>query len=90
MKKIVIPAYLEKLFIVLYTCAVIILFFLIFMPETSSASVGTGGSLPYESWLTNLRESVSESTRLARAPGKKEKSQFIAALPCRSAALLSC
>lgn len=27
--------------------------------EPSLASAGTGGGLPYESWLTNLRQSVS-------------------------------
>jgi len=29
------------------------------MPHTALASEGTGGSLPYESWLTNLRTSVT-------------------------------
>ena len=29
------------------------------MPADAMASVGTGGSLPYESWLTNLRNSVT-------------------------------
>jgi type IV secretion system protein VirB2 len=28
-------------------------------PEMSWASEGTGGALPYESWLTNLRHSVT-------------------------------
>lgn len=28
-------------------------------PEHAFASEGTGGSLPYESWLTNLRNSVT-------------------------------
>jgi type IV secretion system protein VirB2 len=28
-------------------------------PETIMASEGTGGALPYESWLTNLRNSVT-------------------------------
>lgn len=28
-------------------------------PMSASASVGTGGSLPYESWLENLRNSVT-------------------------------
>ncbi|MCP4284151.1 MAG: conjugal transfer protein TrbC [Gammaproteobacteria bacterium] len=28
-------------------------------PQPAFASVGTGGSLPYESWLTNLRNSVT-------------------------------
>ncbi|TWI46161.1 type IV secretion system protein VirB2 [Pseudomonas duriflava] len=29
------------------------------VPEHAYASVGTGGSLPYESWLTSLRNSVT-------------------------------
>lgn len=29
------------------------------LPEFAMASVGTGGSLPYESWLTDLRNSVT-------------------------------
>lgn len=29
------------------------------MPEAAHATVGTGGSLPYEDWLTNLRNSVT-------------------------------
>lgn len=29
------------------------------LPDTALASVGTGGSLPYESWLTSLRNSVT-------------------------------
>jgi type IV secretion system protein TrbC len=28
-------------------------------PEQAFAAQGTGGSLPYESWLTNLRNSVT-------------------------------
>lgn len=32
---------------------------LIFFTHPSFASEGTGGSLPYESWLTNLRASVT-------------------------------
>ncbi len=34
-------------------------FSLMALPESSFASVGTGGSLPYESWLTALRSSVT-------------------------------
>ena len=30
-----------------------------FIPHGALASEGTGGSLPYESWLTNLRNSVT-------------------------------
>lgn len=29
------------------------------LPQQAFASTGTGGSLPYESWLTNLRNSVT-------------------------------
>jgi type IV secretion system protein VirB2 len=32
---------------------------LLLAPETAFASEGTGGALPYESWLTNLRNSVT-------------------------------
>ena len=31
-------------------------------PQHAFASEGTGGSLPYESWLTNLRASVTVTT----------------------------
>jgi type IV secretory pathway VirB2 component (pilin) len=33
--------------------------FILLAPTTAFASEGTGGSLPYESWLTNLRNSVT-------------------------------
>lgn len=33
--------------------------FLIMATQPAMASEGTGGSLPYESWLTNLRNSVT-------------------------------
>lgn len=32
---------------------------LVLDPQTALASEGTGGALPYESWLTNLRNSVT-------------------------------
>ena len=32
---------------------------IVLAPEQAFASEGTGGSLPYESWLTNLRNSVT-------------------------------
>jgi len=32
---------------------------IIILPQPAFASEGTGGSLPYESWLTNLRNSVT-------------------------------
>jgi type IV secretion system protein VirB2 len=40
-----------------YLVASLLLFFLV--SEPALASEGTGGSLPYESWLTNLRSSVT-------------------------------
>jgi len=33
--------------------------FVLLLPQHAFASEGTGGSLPYESWLTNLRNSVT-------------------------------
>ncbi len=35
------------------------LLLVLLIPLNASASVGTGGSLPYESWLENLRNSVT-------------------------------
>ncbi|MDV6344798.1 TrbC/VirB2 family protein [Nitrosomonas sp. Is37] len=32
---------------------------ILMLPENTFASVGTGGALPYESWLVNLRNSVT-------------------------------
>lgn len=42
-----------------YVCAVLLLAYLILSPLAAFASEGTGGSLPYEDWLTNLRNSVT-------------------------------
>lgn len=39
--------------------AAILLALLVLAPHTAWAAEGTGGSLPYESWLTNLRNSVT-------------------------------
>ena len=39
--------------------AVVLLALLVFSPHPAWAAEGTGGSLPYESWLTNLRNSVT-------------------------------
>jgi len=39
--------------------AVFALFALAFMSPDASAAAGTGGSLPYESWLESLRDSVT-------------------------------
>ncbi|WP_275099876.1 conjugal transfer system pilin TrbC [Sedimenticola hydrogenitrophicus] len=37
------------------------------IPQAALASVGTGGSLPYESWLTDLRNSVTGPVAFALA-----------------------
>lgn len=37
----------------------LLLAWLILAPEHAFASEGTGGSLPYETWLTNLRNSIT-------------------------------
>ena len=42
-----------------YVAAALLLGALLLMPQLAVASEGTGGSLPYESWLTNLRNSVT-------------------------------
>ena len=43
----------------LYVAMAVMLAVLIVAPQHAFASEGTGGSLPYESWLTNLRASVT-------------------------------
>jgi type IV secretory pathway VirB2 component (pilin) len=40
-------------------CVMILLALIVFAPHHAMAAEGTGGSLPYESWLTNLRTSVT-------------------------------
>jgi type IV secretion system protein VirB2 len=42
-----------------WLCLALLLAYLLLVPEQAYASEGTGGSLPYESWLTNLRNSVT-------------------------------
>jgi type IV secretion system protein VirB2 len=42
-----------------YIGLALILALMLFAPQVAFASEGTGGSLPYESWLTNLRNSVT-------------------------------
>ena len=37
----------------------VVLAFIFLTPQYAFASIGTGGSLPYESWLTNLQNSVT-------------------------------
>ncbi|WP_039816527.1 conjugal transfer system pilin TrbC [Xanthomonas arboricola] len=44
---------------VFYMGMVALLAFLLLAPQHAFASEGTGGSLPYEDWLTNLRNSVT-------------------------------
>jgi type IV secretory pathway VirB2 component (pilin) len=44
---------------VLYLGLLTLLLLCLLAPEMAFASEGTGGSLPYESWLTNLRNSVT-------------------------------
>lgn len=43
----------------LYLGMLALLTVILFVPQPALASEGTGGSLPYESWLTNLRNSVT-------------------------------
>lgn len=43
----------------LYMWAVIVLLLILVAPHDAMASEGTGGSLPYESWMANLRNSVT-------------------------------
>ncbi|MFA6162225.1 MAG: conjugal transfer system pilin TrbC [Methylobacter sp.] len=42
-----------------YIGLALILAFFFLTPEQASASEGTGGALPYESWLVSLRNSVT-------------------------------
>lgn len=42
-----------------YICLLILIAFILFIPHQAIAAEGTGGSLPYESWLTSLRNSVT-------------------------------
>ena len=46
--------------------AILLLVFLL-VPPHAFAAEGTGGSLPYESWLTNLRNSVTGPVAFALA-----------------------
>src|SRR3972149_6008917 len=42
-----------------YLGLAVVLAFLLLAPQHAFASEGTGGSLPYEGWLTNLQNSVT-------------------------------
>lgn len=44
---------------VVYLGVLAVLVVVLLAPQIAFASEGTGGSLPYESWLTNLRNSVT-------------------------------
>src|ERR1700712_5807435 len=44
---------------VCHVVAIILLTLILLAPDLAFASEGTGGSLPYETWLTNLRNSVT-------------------------------
>lgn len=43
----------------IYIGTALLLIFILIAPHPAFASEGTGGSLPYESWLTNLRNSAT-------------------------------
>ncbi|MDD4616137.1 MAG: conjugal transfer system pilin TrbC [Alphaproteobacteria bacterium] len=43
----------------LFQLGVLIVVALLFLPSASFAATGTGGSLPYEGWLTALTDSVT-------------------------------
>ncbi|MES3021690.1 MAG: conjugal transfer system pilin TrbC [Pseudomonadota bacterium] len=43
----------------IFICVAILLALMLLAPHHAFASEGTGGSLPYESWLSNLRSSVT-------------------------------
>jgi type IV secretion system protein VirB2 len=43
----------------LYVGTALLLLLILIAPHHAFASEGTGGSLPYESWLTNLRNSAT-------------------------------
>jgi len=43
----------------LFLGAALLLAVILLLPQQALAAEGTGGSLPYESWLTNLRNSVT-------------------------------
>jgi type IV secretory pathway VirB2 component (pilin) len=44
---------------VLKNSLIVLILFLLFVPELALASVGGGGALPYETWLVSLRNSVT-------------------------------
>jgi type IV secretion system protein VirB2 len=53
------PPFFSRHATVFYVAAALLLGALLVAPHLAFASEGTGGSLPYESWLTSLRNSVT-------------------------------
>ncbi len=53
------PSFFSRHGTVFYLAAALLLGAFLLTPHLVLASEGTGGSLPYESWLTNLRNSVT-------------------------------
>ena len=49
------PSFFSRHTMVFYFAAALLLGALLVAPHLALASEGTGGSLPYESWLTSLR-----------------------------------
>lgn len=50
---------IDRTVLLVAVTASLLLLFMSLVPHHAAASTGTGGSLPYESWLTNLRNSVT-------------------------------
>ena len=42
-----------------YIAFLVLIAWLVLIPQHAQAATGTGGSLPYEDWLTNLRNSAT-------------------------------
>ena len=53
------PTFSRRQATAFYVAAALVLGALLVTPHLALASEGTGGSLPYESWLTSLRNSVT-------------------------------
>lgn len=53
------PSFSSRHSTLFYIAAALLLGALLAAPQLGLASEGTGGSLPYESWLTSLRNSVT-------------------------------
>jgi len=59
MKQTLFPSFRLNQRTLFYIGLAIVLAFFLLAPQHAFASEGSGGSLPYESWLTNLRNSVT-------------------------------